>query len=289
MTKALARSNSPSGVHFYCSSGGNAGIACATSANSLRQPATIVIPTTANPLIKKILLGLGVNVFVYGRNWAETDKYMREELLAKDPVGIYVPPFDHPEIWEGHSSIVGELRQQLNIPIDGIVCSVGGGGLFNGLVQGVEAYPWGGRKPSVLAVETVGADSLHASVQAGEHVTLPGITSIATSLGAVRVCEQTWKLSHLPNAKSMVVSDADAAISCVKFADDMRIMVEVSCGPTLAAAYKGDLREQFGTGLTDEEWAQKNIVLIVCGGSAVNVDILEEYRVKYGPESYIKI
>ena len=287
MTKAAAASSG--NVHFYCSSGGNAGLACATSAIALRRPATIVIPTNISSFMKGKLLDLGVEVHQVGKNWAAADKYLREELLAKDPDGVYVPPFDHPLIWEGAASLVEELREQMEVPMAGIVASVGGGGLVNGLMKGVEGNSWS-TKPMVLAVETEGADSLNASVRAGSHVALPEITSIATSLGASRVSEQTWKWSQESDSlKSIVVSDADAAASCVRFADDARMLIEVSCGATIAVAYRGDLRRHLGSGMSDEEWARQNVVLVVCGGSGVSLDILANYRETYGPQASFKI
>ena len=287
MTRAVA--SSAGDVHFYASSGGNAGLACATSAVALQRPATIVIPVTTSEMMKNKLLDLGVEVHQTGKNLAAADEYLRTELLAKDPNGVYVPPFDHPHVWDGASTIIPELRDQMDEPIDAIVCSVGGGGLFNGLMQGIESFPWSGHKPEVVGVETAGADSMNASLRANEHITLPEITSIATSLGCSRISAETWKWCQYPNTHSLVVSDADAAISCVRFADDARHLVEVSCGAALVPVYKGELRKRLGQGVTDEEWAQKNIVLIVCGGSGVSLGILEQYRQEYGPQSSIKV
>ncbi|PHH68473.1 hypothetical protein CDD82_535 [Ophiocordyceps australis] len=276
-------------VHFYCASGGNAGLACATSAKALNLPATIVVPMTTSELMKNKLLELGVELHQTGKNLAAADEWLHRELLDKDPAGIYVPPFDHPDVWEGASTLIPELREQLDTTIDGIVCSVGGGGLFNGLMQGIEAVSWGGHRPDVVGVETAGTDSLAASLRAGKHLTLPEITSIATSLGCVRVSDETWRWIKEPNAHSLVVSDADAAISCVRFADDARQLVEVSCGAAIAAVYRGDLRQCIAPGLGDQEWAQKNIVVIVCGGSGVTLDILEQYKREYAPQSVIKL
>jgi L-serine/L-threonine ammonia-lyase len=246
-------------------------------------------------MMKQKLLDLGAEVEQVGENWAAADRYLREELLANDPTGVYVPPFDHQHVWDGASTIVSELREQMDVPIDAIVCSVGGGGMVNGIMQGIEAASWpSGRKPVVLAVETIGADSLNASVRAGEHVTLPAITSIATTLGATRVAEQTWKWyvkngGEGGNMKSIVVTDADAVMSCVRFADDARLLVEHSCGAALAPAYRGDLRQLLGEGLSDDEWRQKNVVLEVCGGSTVTLAILESYRETYASQSSIKL
>ena len=287
MTRAVA--NSSGDVHFYCPSGGNAGLACATSAVALQRPATIVIPLTTSEMMKNKLLDLGVEVHQTGKNLAAADEYLRTELLAKDPHGVYVPPFDHPDIWDGASTLIPELREQIEEPIDAIVCSVGGGGLFNGIMQGIESYPWSGSKPEVVGVETLGADSMNASLKANAHVTLPEITSIATSLGCSRVSAETWKWCQYPNTHSLVVTDADAAISCVRFADDARHLVEVSCGAALAPVYKGELRERLGRGLTDAEWAQKNIVIIVCGGSGVSLGILDQYVRDYRSKTPIKV
>lgn len=145
----------------------------------------------------------------------------------------------------------------------------------------------GGRVPRVLAMETVGADSLSASVRAGELVTLPGITSIATSLGARRVSEKTWEWVRRVGEEGLVcatVTDREAALACVRFLDDARILIEVACGATVAAAYNGDLRRYLGKGLTDEEWATRNVVVVVCGGSHTSLEILEKYRTTYGME-----
>ncbi|KAK7413466.1 catabolic L-serine/threonine dehydratase [Neonectria punicea] len=287
MTRAAA--SAPGPVHFYCASAGNAGLACAASAVALRLPATIVVPLTTSALLKRKLVELGVEVHQIGKNLTGADRYVREELLAKDPSGVYVPPFDHPHVWDGAETIIHELRDQLEVPIDAIVCSVGGGGLVNGIMQGIESFPWSGTKPQVLGVETSGADSLNASVRAKAHITLPEMTSIATSLGALRVSEQTWRWSQKPHMQSLVVSDADAAMSCVRFANDARHLVEVSCGATLAIAYRGDLRQRIGQGLSDEEWSRKNVVLIVCGGSNVTLDMLHTYEEKYGEVSCLKV
>ncbi|KAI1761337.1 pyridoxal-phosphate dependent enzyme [Hypoxylon sp. FL1150] len=281
-------------VHFYCSSGGNAGLAAATSAAVLSRPCTIVVPMlTPQYMVEKIRL-LGAQVHQVGAHWALADEHLRTKLLAKDPNGVYVPPFDHPLIWTGASTIVSELASQLrplgvSRPPDAIVCSCGGGGLLNGIMEGVESYfPDAREKPRVLAVETVGADSLNASVRAGELVTLPGITSVATSLGAPRVAERAFRWAReAPHLESLVVTDADAVMGSVRFADDARMLVEVACGATMATAYNGDLRRivgvaKDGRALSDEEWSGKNVVMIVCGGSLVSLEILRAYREKYG-------
>lgn len=306
MRRALAASPTPDRVHFYCSSGGNAGLACATAAVALARPCTIVMPTVTPAHMVAKLRALGADVHQTGAHWAAADAYMREKLLAHDAAGVYVPPFDHPHIWEGASTLVDELARQLPpllraavgasssssssdtaavaVAPDAIVCSVGGGGLLNGVMAGIKGQKaWEGarNKPRVLAVETEGAESLHASVRAGRLVTLPRITSIATNLGAATVSARAFEWSQTAGPHdlvSAVVSDADAALGSVRLADDARLLVEVSCGASVCVVYNGLLRERLGEGLTDDEWARRNVVLIVCGGSNVSLELLKAYK-----------
>ncbi|KAI1853793.1 hypothetical protein JX266_001777 [Neoarthrinium moseri] len=277
-------SNPGGEAHFYCSSGGNAGLACATAAITLAKPCTIVVPmSTSEHMMAKLRL-LGAEVKQVGAHWAEADAHLRQNLVAHDPAGVYVPPFDHPHVWEGASSIVTELVPQMEVfgvEPDGIVCNVGGGGLLNGIMDGVDQAKAWKTKPQVLAVETVGADSLDASVKAGKLVTLPKITSIATSLGAPTVSRRTFEWSQEKHLNNTVVTDAEAVMGCVRLVDDARILVEVACGATIAPVYNGGLRKWLGEGLTDEEWSRKNVVLIVCGGSNISFEILKSYQEKY--------
>jgi L-serine/L-threonine ammonia-lyase len=285
-------------VHFFCSSEGNAGLACATSAIALGAKTTIVVPVTAAPaVIKRLRDVLGATVVQTGENWPEADAYLRTVLLAPEnqppnTVAVYVPPFDHPDIWAGAAIMIDEIALQMppNTPVDAIACSVGGGGLLNGVMEGLERHGKRlgryGLPPKVLALETIGADSLNASVRAGEHVKLPAITSIAKSLGATRVSAKSWEWATTrENLISSTVTDAEAALACVRFLDDMRILVEPACGATVVTAYNGDLRRHVGKGLSDDEWATRNVVLVVCGGSNANLDVIQAYRETYSTQS----
>ncbi|KAI4246505.1 MAG: hypothetical protein L6R40_001868 [Gallowayella cf. fulva] len=280
---SLVSHRNPDVVHFYCSSGGNAGLACVTAARSLNCPATVVVPLTTKPLmIAKLKTAGAYEVIQVGEDWQEADTYLRERLLKNDEGGVYVPPFDHPEIWEGHSTLVSEVARQLRDQglegADVIVCSVGGGGLLCGVLLGLERQPSGWSKNcNVLALETEGAQSLHKSLQQGQLLTLPRITTIANSLGATRVAQKAFDLARQHHIKSAVLSDAEAAMGCWRFADDERIIVEPACGINVAVCYDGRLKK-----LLPELTSESKVVIVVCGGSNVTVETLMAYRKEYG-------
>ncbi|KAH7409110.1 serine family amino acid catabolism protein [Cadophora sp. MPI-SDFR-AT-0126] len=290
LQKAIANHGSEKPIHFYCASGGNAGLACVVAATMLKRPATIVVPMTTSALMIEKLKTLGADVVQIGQHWSEADAYLREELLGKDENGVYVPPFDHEDIWEGNSTISDELENQMNINggFDALVCSVGGGGMFSGIMQGLERHGHlkggSGKRVKVLAVETKGAESLNLSVSNKKLSRLPAITSIATSLGATQVASKAFEWGMTDDVTCHVLSDAEAAMACVNFADDERILVEPACGVSVATVYNDTLQPLLFPSLSSEEYSTLNIVIIVCGGSGVTLQILESYKEKYGQD-----
>ncbi|KAL8721261.1 MAG: hypothetical protein Q9225_002003 [Loekoesia sp. 1 TL-2023] len=159
-----------------------------------------------------------------------------------------------------------------------MVCSVGGGGLLCGVLLGLEKEGWRDRC-KVLALETEGAESLNKALAKGRLVSLPGITSIATSLGATRVAQKALDLAQAQehNVKSVVLSDAEAAMGCWRLADDERIIVEAACGVNVAVCYDGRLKS-----LLPELAPESKVVIVVCGGSNVTLETLMAYRKEYG-------
>lgn len=67
-----------------------------------------------------------------------------------------------------------ELKASLPSKPGAIVVSVGGGGLFCGIMEGLDEVGW--RDVPVLCMETVGADCLNVAQKARDLVTLPDIT-----------------------------------------------------------------------------------------------------------------
>ena len=289
---AERQSTSPSTdahTHFYSSSGGNAGLAAVHASRALGLPCTVVIPLTTQPLMIAKLYEAGAhNVVQKGASWREADTYLREELLASDKGGVYVPPFDHPDIWTGNASMVRELHGQwieqipTRKPPAAIVCSVGGGGLLCGLMQGLHGVGNGWENIPVIALETIGADSLNQSVKADTLVTLPAITSLARCLGATRVAERAfeWATGRISfqDGKTTIVSatltDAEATMGCLKLADTQRLLVELACGVNVAVCFDGRLEQLLGRRLGEDE----EIIVVICGGSDVTLASLAEMK-----------
>ena len=253
--------------HFVCPSGGNAGFAAAVAGVALGVRTTILVPQTTNETVRFRIAATGAEVIVHGDVWDETNEEAMR--LCAQPGAIYVPPFDHPDIWDGNATLIDEAVTQAHakgIDFDVVICSVGGGGLMSGVLKGLHRN--GKAHVPVIAVDTDGAASLHAAVRAGQRVTLPAITSIATTLGAKRVAQEAFDWTRRHDIKSITVADAQAVSACLRFADDLRVLVEPACGAALAVAYEQLPQvKEFHAPL-----------IVVCGGIGVDLAKLEAWR-----------
>jgi L-serine/L-threonine ammonia-lyase len=237
-------------TRFISSSGGNAGIAAAHAGRRLGVPVLVVVPETATARARELIRRENAELVVHGASFQEANAHAQSMLTPQD---AFIHPFDDPLLWHGHASMIDEVARAGVAP-DVVLLSVGGGGLLCGVVEGLRRNGWG--HVPVVAVETVGADSLAQSMQAGQRIELPAITSIATSLGARRVSEQAFAWSQEHAITSRVVTDKVAVDASLRFLDDHRVLVEPACGAALALAYDAQ-----------QALAQyRNIVVIACGG-----------------------
>lgn len=246
---------------FVSSSGGNAGLAVAYAGRRLGVPVTVVVPETTTARAKELLRLENAEVVVHGASWQEANAHAQALLGASD---AFIHPFDDPLLWHGHASIIDEVAQSGFKP-DAVLLSVGGGGLLCGVVEGLRRNGW--HDTPVIAVETEGTASFHAALQAGHPVELDSIRSIATSLGAKRVCDQAFQWSTMHPIHSAVVSDLSALDACERFLADHRILVEPACGASLALAYEQHAALE----------PYENILIIVCGGATATLDQIRHW------------
>jgi L-serine/L-threonine ammonia-lyase len=252
-------------ARFISSSGGNAGIAVAYAGRHLRIPVTVVVPETTSEHAKALMRLENAEVIVHGASWQEANALAQSMIVEQT---AFIHPFDDPLLWRGHASMIDEVTRA-GVKPDAVVLSVGGGGLLCGVVAGLRCN--GMENVPVVAVETAGADSFAQSLAAGHRITLAGITSIATSLGARQVCEQALRWSTIHPVKSAVVSDEASVFACKRFLDEHRVLVEPACGASLALLYERSAAlESFGT-----------VLVIVCGGATATADQLQGWSTRF--------
>jgi len=250
-------------THLVSSSGGNAGYAVAYAGRKLGVNVTVIVPETTPESVQRRIESEGAKVQVHGSVWDEANIYALD--LCHKLNGAYIPPFDHPTIWEGHATMIDELVTQCSKP-DVIVLSVGGGGLLCGVVEGLHRNGW--HDVPVVAVETEGAASLSASIAAGKLVKLDKIDTIAGTLGAKQVAERAFEWTKSHTIVPVTVTDGAAIKASRMFADDHRVLVEPACGAALSLIYDNSSVIE----------SANSIVVIVCGGIGISIDKLTQWE-----------
>lgn len=276
---------------IVCASGGNAGYAAAWSARALGLRCRIVLPHSSPGHLEARLEALGAQVERHGSHWQQAHAYAVGQAHASGEG--YVHPFDHPTIWAGHATVIEEALEafrtahpERSFPSD-ILVAVGGGGLLGGVLHGIrhawaeaharvqnghgaqstagamataqaspegQAFSKGLQKPRIWAVETTGAASMHAALQAGRPVALERIDSTAHSLGALEVAHGVFEQALEYGVQSLLVCDAHAEGAAQHFALQHRHGIERASGTVLAALDMPPLADS------------SHPLCIVCGG-----------------------
>ena len=200
-------------LHVICASGGNAGLAAACAAQMLHLKCTIYLPKGVAESTRLFLKRLGAELVIAGEYYLQAvqaaEKAVKDdadacvsprfrECLLMEICRVLVPAYDHPLLWEGHASMIDEIKSQLpsSTKPDAIFCSVGGGGLLGGIIVGCRNADWDdGKCPSfsstslysrrdsivpIIALETHGSSCFYQSVMANRFSshTLPNGTSV---------------------------------------------------------------------------------------------------------------
>lgn len=249
---------------FVCASSSNAGYATAYAARLLGAKSVIVAPEGSPEEALCAIRTLGAEVIVHGAVWYDAND-LALEMVKQDPEKAYVSSYEDPVLWSGHATMIDELAKQCVKP-DVIVCSVGGGGLICGVLEGLDRNGWS--DVAVIGCGAYGANAFAASMEAGKLTRIPATTSIITCISAQIVTGRVMELLKTHDLRAYLTSDICAVEACARFLDDHRLLVDPSCGVSLAALYENT--PLFGDA--------KTIVSIVCGGVGIKMAKLRKMR-----------
>ena len=204
------------------------GVAYAAQAHGV--PATIVMPTTT-PLIKvERTRRYGAEVVLHGDVYDDAcEKAM--EIEAEKGL-TFIHPFDDLAVATGQGTIAMEIIKDLPL-VDTILVPVGGGGLATGVsVLAKLLNP----KIRVIGVEPEGAACLKRSLEKGEIVTLPSVSTIADGTAVKKPGEKIFPYLQENLDEIMTVRDDELVVTFLDMVENHKMIVENSGLLTVAAA-----------------------------------------------------
>lgn len=210
-------------------SAGNHGLAIAFASKKFDMKAIVVVPKFVPEFRINSIKALGAEVIVHGTTMDELNAKVAE--YTQDPKYIYVHGFDDDDIIAGQATVAHELLQEVP-DINTIVVPIGGGGLISGIAHYAKSF---NAQIEIYGVETIGADAMSRSLEAGKIVALQNITSIAISLGASKVAERTFAIVKKYVKKVVTVSDNEAIQGLKEILEKEKLLVEPASACAIAA------------------------------------------------------
>uniref|UniRef100_A0AC34FF24 Tryptophan synthase beta chain-like PALP domain-containing protein n=1 Tax=Panagrolaimus sp. ES5 TaxID=591445 RepID=A0AC34FF24_9BILA len=234
-------------------SSGNHGQALAFAAKKFQTQCVVVVPSNAPKAKVQAIEGYGAKIILVEPTMeARTGKC--NELSQKEGLQI-VEPHDDWDVMEGQGTLAIEIIEQVP-DVDAVLVSVGGGGLIGGINQWLYERM---SKVQVIGVEPEGKNILE-SIAAGKRLWTTG-TALDTIADGVRVRALGEKCFEVMRQVSHKKNNEDIRFAWKLIWERLKLVVEPSSALPLAAILK-----------YPQDFKDKSIVLILCGG---NVDFVD--------------
>ena len=224
------------GVVAYSS--GNHAQAVAAAARRMGTSAIIVMPADSPRVKVEGVIAFGGEVRSYDR-YRESREAIGEEI-ARTRGSVLVRPFDDPFVIEGQGTTgleIVEQAQEIDAPIDQLLCGTSGGGLIAGINLTLAALA---PDVPVIGVEPAAYDDTRRSLAASARMTHPPVDkpSICDALMTDRPGELTFPINRRLR-EVVTVSDAEVAEAVRVAFRTLKLVVEPGGAVSLAALLAG--------------------------------------------------
>ena len=212
-----------------CSAGNHAqGVALAAQKNGIK--AVICLPDGAP--ISKIEATKSYGAEVCLVEGVYDDAYKRA-LELRDQCGYsFIHPFNDPDVIAGQGTIALELMEQL-ADMDAVIVPVGGGGLISGVAYTIKML---NPQIKVYGVQAAGAPSMVKSVDGGEIVELPSVSTIADGIAVKKPGDLTYELCKKYVDKIVTVTDDEISAAILALMEQQKLVTEGAGAIAVAAA-----------------------------------------------------
>lgn len=250
-THLLTRQVPPAGV--VAASGGNHGVAVAYTAQKLRVPAKIFVPTVSSQAKQDQIRRLGAQLVIGGERYA--DALAASQQWIESSGALEVHAYDQLETLTGQGTLGLEMARQCP-QLETLLVAVGGGGLIGGIAA------WYRGRIKLVSVEPVAAPTLAKAMAAGRPVDAEAGGVAADSLAPKRVGELMFPLAQRFVSETVLVEDDAIRDAQRQLWQNLRIAAE----PGGAAAFAALLSRRY------VPTPGERVGVVVCGGntSAVN-------------------
>jgi len=216
-------------------SSGNHGRAVSRAARELGWQAVVVMPEDAPGVKVEACRRLGARVILHGTT--STARAELAERLAREEGLALVHSHDDPDVVAGQGTVAMEILERLP-SCRVILAPVGGGGLVSGVAVAAHHF---GTGVEVWGVEPEGSACMYRSLEAGEPVTLPAVSTVADGLRTRRPGSIPFALARRYLRGVLLVTEEEILATMGYLARECHLVVEPSGAVAAAALWAGKL------------------------------------------------
>jgi len=243
---------------IYAASTGNHGAAVALASKILGVPCLVYVPENSSEAKLENMKNFEANIKVFGSDCMEGEIEARK--VAKNTGGIYVSPYNDPEIVFGQGTIAEEIHSQCD-GLDTIIVSVGGGGMISG-VGGYLKSVW--PDIEVIAASPKNHAVMIKSLEKGEIIKIKPIPTISDgTAGGVEEGSITFDYCQNFVDHSILLSEQEIEAGILHMIEKERVLVEGAAGTSIAALIK-----------MKDHLKNKRVGIIICGKN-ISLDVLQ--------------
>lgn len=247
-----------------CASAGNHAQGVAYACKMLGVHGTIFMPsTTPQQKVNKVkFFGKDkVDIVLIGDTYDAAAA--ESKIFVQQHKKIYIPAFDDEKVIEGQGTVGLEILEDCDAQIDYIFVAIGGGGLISGLGSYFRQIS---PKTKIIGVEPEGAPAMHASLAAGEPITLDKIDPFVDGAAVKRVGDKTFEMCQAVIDDLILVPEGKVCSTILQLYNEEAIVAEPAGALTIAALdfYRDKIKG-------------KNVVCVISGG---NNDITRTEEIK---------
>ena len=258
INKMLSLNDTQRKSGIYAASTGNHGAAVALASKILGVPCTVYVPENSSEAKLENMKNFGADIKVFGSDCMEGEIEARK--VADNTGGIYVSPYNDPEIIFGQGTIAEEIHSQCDV-LDTIIVSVGGGGMISG-VGGYLKSVW--PDIEVIAASPENHAVMIKSLEKGEIIKINAIPTISDgTAGGVEEGSITFDYCQNFVDHSILLSEQEIEAGILHMIEKERVLVEGAAGTSIAALIK-----------MKDHLKNKRVGIIICGKN-ISLDVLQ--------------
>ncbi|APH04700.1 threonine ammonia-lyase IlvA [Bacillus weihaiensis] len=239
---------------IVCASAGNHAQGVAYSCKQLKIHGKIFMPsTTPRQKVSQVEL--------FGKEYVEIilsgdtfdDAYQKAMQCKEEEQRIFIHPFDDVDVIAGQGTVAVEILNDIDVQVDYVLASVGGGGLISGVGTYFHAI-----SPStkMIGIEPEGAPALYNSRAQDEVITLDKIDKFVDGAAVKKVGEKTFEICKDVVEEVLLVPEGKICTTILDLYNENAIVAEPAGAMSIAAL--DFMRDKI---------KGKNVVCIVSGGN----------------------